>query len=130
MWQYHHKIFRHVENINNRITWINILLLLVLSLIPYLTLFLSENFSSFIPQALYGLDFILVDIILFVLSYMLLKLNPDSSYLKKELNIKNTLIIPFLLFILGFIVAFLGYPEAISIICLLTIIFAVITDIG
>ena len=64
MWQYHHKIFNHVERINNRIIWLNILLLLVLSFIPYLTLMVADNFSSLLAQVLYGINFILVDLIL------------------------------------------------------------------
>lgn len=129
MWQYHHKTFRHVEKINNRIIWLNILLMLIISIIPYLTLFVADNFNSFLPQALYGLDFILTDLILFAYSYSLVKLNPDNTYLKEELNIKNILIYPLILFIIGFIIAFLGYPQAISIICLLTIVMAIINDI-
>ncbi|RAP49042.1 MAG: hypothetical protein BZ138_08395, partial [Methanosphaera sp. rholeuAM270] len=91
MWQYHHKIFKYVEKINNRIIWLNIFLLLILSLIPYLTLFVSENFNSFVAQAAYGLDYIMVDIILSISSYALLKLNQDNTYLKEVLNIKNAL---------------------------------------
>lgn len=129
MWQYHHKIFRHVERINNRIIWINIWLLLIISIIPYLTLFVADNFSMLLPQVLYGLDYVFVDLTLFALSYMLLKLNPDSEYLKNALNIRDTLIIPLILFIVSFIIGFLGYPQAISIICLLTIVGSLISDI-
>ena len=129
MWQYHHKIYKHVEKINNRIIWLNILLLLILSLIPYLTLFVSENFNSFVAQAAYGLDYIIVDIILSISSYALLKLNPDNTYLKEVLNIKNALVIPLALFISAFIIAILGYPQAISIICLFTTIMSITGDI-
>ena len=129
MWQYYHKIFRHVEKINNRVIWLNILLMLVLSIIPYLTLFVSENFDSIVAQALYGLDFIIVDVILAVTSYLLLKLNPESEYLKSALNIKNILILPLILFIISFIIGFMGYPQLISIICLLTVITSIIQDI-
>ena len=129
MWQYHHKIFRHVHKINNRVIWLNILLMLVLSIIPYLTLFVSEKFNSFLAQALYGLDFIIVDIILAVTSYLLLKLNPNSEYLKSALNIKNILKLPLILFIIAFIIGFLGYPQLISIICLLTVIMSIVQDI-
>ena len=129
MWQYHHQIFRHVSRINNRIIWLNILLMLILSIIPYLTLFVSENFNSLLAQGLYGIDFILVDIILSISSHSLLKLNPDSEYLKKALDIKNTLVIPLLLFIIAIIIGILGYPQLISIICLFTIIMSILNDI-
>ena len=103
--------------------------MLILSLIPYLTLFVSENFNSFVAQAAYGLDYIIVDIILSISSYALLKLNPNNNYLKEVLNIKNALIIPLALFLSAFIIAILGYPQAISIICLFTIIMSITGDI-
>lgn len=129
MWQYHHKIFNHVNKINNRIIWLNILLMLIVSIIPYLTLLVADNFNSALAQMLYGIDFILVDIILFVFAYSLLKHNPESEYLKNAINVKYTLIIPLGLFFIGFIIAFMGYPPAISILCLLTVVSSIINDI-
>lgn len=129
MWQYHHRIYRHVDKINNRIIWLNILLLLILSLIPYLTLFVSENFNSFLAQAVYGLDYILVDVVLSLSSYALIKANPDSNYLKDALSIKNTLVIPLVLFLAAFIIGFFGFPQAISVICLFTIVMSISRDI-
>lgn len=52
LWQYHHLIYNHVEKINSKIIWLNILLMLVFSLVPYLTIFVANNPNSFIPQAL------------------------------------------------------------------------------
>lgn len=123
LWQYHHLIYNHVDRINSKIIWLNILLMFVFSLIPYLTIFVANNPNSFIPQALYGLDFIIVDIILFIMAKSLLKINEENEdYIKKALNVKNALYIPFVLFILGFIIAIIGYPIAISICCLITIV--------
>ena len=56
----------------------------------------------------------------------LLKLNPNNKdYLKDAMNIKTALIIPFAIFVLGFIIAFFGYPIAISFCCLLTLILSI-----
>lgn len=121
LWQYHHLIYQHVEKINTRIIWLNILLMFVFSLIPYLTIFTADYPNSLLPQALYGLDFIIVDIILFVMAKSLLKINPDEDYLNDALNVRDALYIPFAIFLVGFVIAFLGYPIAISICCLITI---------
>ena len=129
MWNYHHKIFRHVKRVDSRTVWINIWLLLILSIIPYLTLFVADNFSNLLPQVLYGLDYALVNLNLFLMSYKLLKLNPESEYLKHALNIKNNLVIPMILYIISFIIGILGYPQAISIICLFTVVATLISDI-
>lgn len=71
---------------------------------------------------MYGVDFLLINVILFVMARLLIEINPDRDYLKDALDVKNALLIPSLLFIVGLIGAFLGYPIAISICILITII--------
>lgn len=122
LWQYHHLIYNHVEKINSKVIWQNIVLLLIVSLIPYLTTFVAENPFSLIAQVLYGLDFVLINIILFIMAKSLVDINSKNDYLTEALDLKNAIIVPSILFIIGFSIAFLGYPLAISICCLITII--------
>ena len=126
LWQYHHVIYNHVERINQKIIWQNILLLLIISLLPYLTTFVANNPFSLIAEVLYGLDFIIVNIILFWMAKSLLDINPNQEHLSKALAVKNALVVPFILFIIGLVVAFLGYPFAMSICCLISIIRSII----
>lgn len=126
IWQYHHLIYNHVEHINPKIIWQNILLLLVISMIPYLTTFVANNPFSLLAQVLYGLDFILINVILFWMAKSLLEVNPNEESLSDALAVKNALIIPSILFAAGLIIAFLGYPFAISIFCLISIIRSII----
>ncbi|WP_295616073.1 TMEM175 family protein [uncultured Methanobrevibacter sp.] len=122
LWQYNHIIYNHVDKINTKIIWQNIALMFVFSLVPYLTIFVANYPNEFIPQALYGLDFIIVDIILYFMAKSLLELNPENEeYLKSALNVRDALYIPLAIFIVGFIIAILGYPIAIIICCLITI---------
>jgi uncharacterized membrane protein len=130
LWQYHHLIYNHVNKINSKIIWLNILLMFVFSLIPYITTFVANNPNAFIPQALYGLDFIIVDIILFIMAKLLLKINEENQdNIKEAINIKTAIYIPFIIFIIGFIIAILGYPIAISICCLIVVIRSIISSI-
>ncbi|WP_407379834.1 TMEM175 family protein [Methanobrevibacter sp.] len=129
LWQYHHLIYAHVKKIDSKIIWLNILLMFVISLIPYLTIFVANNPNSLLSESLYGLDFILVDIILFIMSRYLIKINEDSEYLSEVLDLKNVIIIPFIFLIIGFIIGFLGYPIAISIVCLITIVRSILYSI-
>ncbi len=123
LWQYHHLIYNHVEKINSKIIWLNILLMFVFSLIPYITTFVANNPYSLFPQVLYGLDFILVDLILAIMSKSLLELNKDNeNILRDVMSITSALKIPLLIFVFAFIIALLGYPIAISICCLITVI--------
>ena len=41
----------------------------------------------------------------------------ESKYLKEVLDLKNAVLIPSILFIIGFVIEFLGHPVAISICC-------------
>ena len=97
----------------------------VISLIPYLTIFVANNPNSLLSESLYGLDFILIDIILFIMSRYLIKINKDSEYLSEVLDLKNAIIIPLIFLIIGF----LGHPIAISIVCLITIVRSILYSI-
>ena len=103
-------------------------MLLIISLIPYLTTFVANNPFSLIAEMLYGLDFILINIILFWMAKSLIEINPGKESLSNALEIKNALVIPSIIFILGLILAFLGYPFAISICCLITVIRSIIYE--
>lgn len=129
LWQYHHMIYQHVEKIDVKVIWLNIILMFVFSLIPYLTIFSANHLNSLLAQSLYGLDFIIINIVLFLMAKYLTKINPESEYLKDVLNLKNAVYIPLLIFIAGLVAAFLGYPVAISICCLITIVRSVIVSL-
>ncbi len=122
LWQYHHIIYNHVERIDAKIIWLNVLLMLIVSIVPYLTTFVANNPFSFLTQVLYGIDFILINVILFVMAKLLIKINPDNDYLKEALDVKNALVIPSIFFIVGLIAAFMGHPIVISICILITIV--------
>ena len=79
--------------------------------------------------SLFDLDFIIINIILFLMAKYLIKINSDNEYLKDALNLKNAVYIPLIIFIVGLIIAFLGYPVAISICCLITIVRSIIVSL-
>ncbi len=51
LWQYHHLIYAHVKKIDSKIIWLNILLMFVISLIPYLTIFVANNPNSLLSES-------------------------------------------------------------------------------
>ena len=126
IWQYHHIIYAHVERINPKIIWQNILLLLIISILPYLTTFVANNPFSLLAEVLYGLDFILINAMLFWMAKSLLEINSDQEHLSNALEVKNALVIPSVIFIVGLIVALSCYPFAISICCLITVVRSII----
>lgn len=121
LWQYHHIIYNHVERINAKIIWQNILLLLIVSLIPYLTTFVANNPFSLLAQLLYGFDFILINILHYFMAKSLIEINPKRGLIE-ALNVKNSVVIPLVIFAVGLVGAVIGNPISISICCLITII--------
>lgn len=89
LWMYHHMIYNHVEKINTKIIWQNIVVLLIVSLIPYLSVFVANNPFSLLAQVLYGLDFISMNISLYFMAKSLINVNSDQQELKEALNIKR-----------------------------------------
>ena len=102
LWMNHHTIFQQVRTINNSVIIITAVLLVLLIILPYITSLLSENFHS--------LTFLILTRCLVNISG---KLN-EISYNKKEV------MIVLVLFILGISIGLNGYPELISVFCLLS----------
>ena len=59
-WNYHHNFFSIVNNINQKVIWLEAFSLFVISFLPFITIFVSNNFNTFIAQFLYGFDFIII----------------------------------------------------------------------
>jgi len=56
MWMNHHHLIHAVREVNARVLWSNINLLLWMFLIPFVTDFLGRNPRAPFPVSLYGLD--------------------------------------------------------------------------
>lgn len=54
-WNNHHQLFQSVKTINRKIMWANLHYLFWLSLIPFSTGWLGQNFNHTWPTAIYGL---------------------------------------------------------------------------
>lgn len=54
-WNNHHHLLQAIRRVNGRILWANLLVLFWLSLIPFVTHWLGENWTSPWPVALYGI---------------------------------------------------------------------------
>ena len=80
----------------------------------------QEFFGFFKPEM--NCTFNCINIIHYLMARTLIKVNPDDENLINALNIKNGMIIPLILFVVGVIVALSGYPVAISICCLIIIV--------
>jgi uncharacterized membrane protein len=53
-WNNHHHLFQIVQYVNGRVLWANLHLLFWLSLIPFFTAWMGENYFTAVPVAFYG----------------------------------------------------------------------------
>ena len=121
-WNYNNNLFSIVNKIDTAVIWSIGASMFVLSLIPYLSVFVSHNFYSFVPQACYGIDFIVVAILSIVTSKALK--NTDRGNVALMLALRNNLVfVSTIVFVgIGMVIGYFFYPPAIIISCLLSII--------
>ena len=119
-WNFNNNVFSIVNKIDAKIIWTMGIILLLFSLLPYLTTFVAENFYSFFPQFLYGLSFIITAILYMIFLELLKRADPGNIAL--QIGMSNTpLIGTIILVFIGMAIGYLAYPPAIIISCLLSI---------
>ena len=67
IWDHHRKLFNFLEDINNNVIWMYSVLIFIVTLVPYFTAWVAHNPYDLLPELMYGLIFVLVNV-LFVLS--------------------------------------------------------------
>src|SRR5437660_2355021 len=77
-WSNHHHLFHAVQRVNGRILWANLHLLFWLSLIPFVTAWMGENFGPW-PVAAYGVVLMLAAVAYYILARALISHHGKSS---------------------------------------------------
>ena len=123
IWIYHHNLFNIVNRLNSTITWTCGIIMIFVGLLPHVTMMLSTNFYSFMPQAMFGLIFMITNILTYLIEILIY--NEDKANIALALAIENrktVTIICFIIQVISFIIGYLYYPPMIIIGCLLAII--------
>ncbi|MBR0369807.1 MAG: DUF1211 domain-containing protein [Methanobrevibacter sp.] len=123
VWNFSYNLFSIVKKINYKSIWTIALGLFFLSLIPYLTTFVANNFNAFVPQCIYGIDFIIINICCLVATYELKKIDINNEFLQTAFQNYNTYGLNILFTIISMIIGYIYYPPAIIISCIFSIIF-------
>ena len=120
-WNYNNNVFSLTNRVDYKVIWTTGISLFVLSLIPFLTTFVSMNFNSFVPQFLYGLDFIIVAL-LSTLTAKFIK-EADEANIALQILFKNhyATISTVIIVSVAMIIGYFFYPPIIIISCLLSI---------
>ena len=119
-WNYNNNLFGIVNKIDGKVIWSIGASMFVLSLIPYLSTFVAGNFYSFVAQACYGLDFIIVALLSIVTSNALKR--ADNGNVALLIVLKNHYYLSTLIIVAaGMVIGYFFYPPAVIASCLISI---------
>lgn len=119
MWYSHHNMFHYVKQINGKVLVSTGLMLFWITLLPYLTTYVANNFSSAVPQLCIGITFVFIEVFYLLTSKFLLDIK-NNQELRCQLCVRQVGR-RFYAYIIGFIGILLGRPELMSIMCFISI---------
>jgi uncharacterized membrane protein len=85
-WNNHHHMLHAVDHVTGGILWANLHLLFWLSLVPFVTGWMSENHFAPVPTALYGVVLLMASIAYFILSRVLISVHGRKSVLGRSVG--------------------------------------------
>src|SRR5262245_63611822 len=85
-WSNHHHLFQLGREVSGPIPWANLHLLFWLSLIPFVTGWMGENYFGRLPVALYGVVLLLAGVAYYILTLTLLRQHGRESLLATALG--------------------------------------------
>ena len=121
-WNINYNVFDIINKINYKSIWAVASGLFFLSLIPYLTIYVSMNFHDFVPQCLYGIDFIIINLCSIVSTYQMKKIDQSNEFLQEAFQNYNSFILNIVFTAIFMVIGYLYYPPIIIISCLFSII--------
>lgn len=86
-WNNHHHMLRTVAHIDGRVLWSNLFLLFWITLIPFTTAWMSENYFAAVPVALYGLVLLMAAIAFNLLQRAIIGCNGPDSALSRAVGV-------------------------------------------
>ena len=85
-WNNHHHLLYAAERVNGAVLWANMHLLFWLSLIPFATGWMGDNYSAPLPTALYGVALLMPAIAYYVLQTVIIGLHGRDGVLARAVG--------------------------------------------
>ena len=85
-WNNHHHMLHTVTTVTGAILWANLHLLFWLSLLPFATGWMGENYFTAVPTALYGVVLLMAAVAYYVLQQAIVRAQGPDSILKKAIG--------------------------------------------
>lgn len=124
VWNFTYNLFSIVNKINYKSIWSISSALFFLSLIPYLTTYVAMNFHDFVPQFLYGLDFMIINICSIVATFEMKKIDKSNKFLHAAFQNYHNYLFNIIFTLIFMIIGYIFYPPIIMISCLFSILMA------
>ena len=120
-WNYNNNMFSLVNKIDFKVIWSIGLAMFFLSLIPYLSTFVANNFYSFVAQACYGIDFMIVAVLSIITANALKEVDRGNIALLLALENNLQFVSTLLVVSAGIVIGYFFYPPIIIVSCLVSI---------
>ena len=85
-WNNHHHMVHTVHRVTGAILWANLHLMFWLSLVPFTTHWMGENWHASTPTALYAFDLLMCGVAYWILQSTILKAEGPDSLLKRAIG--------------------------------------------
>lgn len=85
-WNNHHHLFQITQKVNGKILWGNLHLLFWLSLIPFTTAWIGQNYTAKLPVIAYGVVLLLCAVAYFILQAEIIKSHDNEFALRKVIG--------------------------------------------
>jgi uncharacterized membrane protein len=124
-WNNHHHLFQLVEVVDGLVLWANMKLLFWLSMIPFATAWMGENYTKAVPTAVYGVALLMPALAWLALQWTIVRLQGRSGPLAQALgrDIKGKL--SGVLYLAGVILAFVSTAASDAIYAIVALVWVV-----
>ena len=85
----HHALFNRAETIDDRILWLNLLMLFGLTLMPFATGYMGENAAAPFPTALYAAVMLAPALVWNFLHAAIVRINPGEAEVTRSAQVKG-----------------------------------------
>ena len=122
IWIYHHNLFNIVNRLNSTITWASGISMMFIGLLPHVTMMISTEFYSFTAQAMFGLLFVITNIMSYLVDILIYR--EDKANIALALAIedrKKITVLSLIIQVIGFVIGYFIYPPMILVACMLSL---------
>ena len=114
-WNNHHHLLHASRTVDGKVLWANLFLLFWLSLFPFTTAWLGENWLEPLPVALYGGVLLMAGVAYYLLERMLIRIQPPDARLGEAVGIVRKGFVSVVAFVFGIATALVLPAVAVAI---------------